>query len=73
MSAHMVKAVCFASSFRLSGERGGVESPNISHALRQDGTATMCGRTGRATVEGEVPADGIDCRRCVKRAEGGAA
>jgi hypothetical protein len=73
-----VVSVCFFSSFRLSGERGGVESPNINHALNPEKTKTLCGRTGWVTEEASEPVDNIACRRCLraieKRAtEGGAA
>jgi hypothetical protein len=63
-----IKVVCFASSFRLSGERGGVESPNISHAVQGD--RTLCGRRDWATDEGAyIPSVGVDCLRCAKRLE----
>lgn len=61
-----VKVVLFNSSFRLSGERGGVESPNISHALRPDGLATFCGRRGWVSEEGEEDAGLVCCLRCMK-------
>lgn len=57
--------VCFAASFRLDGSRGAEETPNISHALRVDGTRTLCGRVGWITTEGDT-GDGIepDCLVC---------
>lgn len=61
--------VCFASSFRLDGSRGGAESPNISHATL-DGERTLCGRTGWQTSEGwhELGPDCNVCRRALVRA-----
>lgn len=58
--------VCFASSFRLSGVRGGVESPNISHATL-DGERTLCGRTGWATSEGWGVPDCLQCARALAK------
>ena len=66
MSDRRVQVVLFASSFRLSGARGGVESPNVSHALRPDRIATLCGRRDWQTEEGDAPADSVDCLRCAK-------
>lgn len=60
--------VCFASSFRLSGERGGVESPNITHATL-DGKRTLCGRTGWETTEGWDESNGPCCLVCRKALE----
>lgn len=61
-----VMVVLFAAAFRLSGERGGIESPNISHALREDGQRTVCGRVGWVTEEGQRTTDTIDCLSCRK-------
>lgn len=62
MSAPARDLVCFASAFRLDGSRGGVESPNITHATL-DGVRTLCGRTGWMTTEGWHES-GPDCMRC---------
>lgn len=64
MGEDKVEAVLFASSFRVSGVRGGAESPNINHALRPDRSATLCGRTGWVTEEGLESVDSICCLRC---------
>ena len=64
--------VLFTAAFRVSGVRGGAESPNITHALREDQSATLCGRTGWCNEEGQGPADDVCCLRCAaiaRRAE----
>jgi hypothetical protein len=61
-----VETVLFESSFRCSGERGGQESMNISHALKPDRSATLCGRRGWCNEEGPQPVDSICCLRCMK-------
>lgn len=62
------RLVCFRSSFRNDGSRGGKETPNISHATI-DGTRTLCGRSGWETNEGPlVSPEGYryepDCQHC---------
>jgi len=54
--------VCFSSAFRQNGSRGGVESPNITHAAL-DGQRTLCGRSGWATSVGWSSGP-PDCLRC---------
>lgn len=49
--------VLFSSAFRYEG------APNITHALRQDGSATFCGRREWATEEGVDHLE-PDCLRC---------
>ncbi len=60
-----MRLVLFTSSFRLSGARGGEESPNIDHL--EDGGRTLCGRAGWVTDEGEAP-EGHEpgCLRCAR-------
>ena len=67
MTELMVEIVLFAASFRVASVRGGPEAPNISHALKPDRSATLCGRTGWATEEGRQPADSVCCLRCMKK------
>lgn len=67
MNMPTIEAVLFRSSFRVSGVRGGAESPNISHALLPDRSATLCGRTGWITEEGPQAIDSICCLRCMKK------
>lgn len=71
MSDEKVEVVLFASSFRLSGSRGGIESANINHALRPDRSATLCGRTGWVTEEGFEPVEHVCCLRCAAAARKG--
>jgi len=63
--ARKVEVVLFASSFRLPGTRGGVESPNILHALRPDRSRTLCGRVGWVTEEGTEDEISVCCLRCM--------
>lgn len=67
------KLVCFASSFRCDGSRGGEETPNSSHAVLDGAEKTLCGRSGWETNEGPLVNDSIegfththepDCLRC---------
>lgn len=60
--------VTFASSFRLSGVRGGQESPNINHGWRDGEQTTLCGLTGwiEETCVKE-PVSHICCLRCRKK------
>lgn len=60
--------VCFASSFRQDGSRGGVETLNVSHAAL--GNRTLCGRREWMTDEGGYEHNvGVDCRVCAKAIE----
>lgn len=62
--------VLFASSFRLSGARGGEESPNIDHALLDGAGRTLCGRTGWMTTEAPLePGHPPACLRCASALE----
>jgi hypothetical protein len=64
--------VCFASSFRCDGSRGGVETPNISHAVLDGSDKTLCGRRGWETDEGPLNQPEYatswepDCLRCAR-------
>jgi hypothetical protein len=70
--------VCFASSFRQDGSRGGVETPNISHAVLDGAERTLCGRSGWETNEGPLSRDDGDgwepdclsCSRALERLRG---
>lgn len=61
--------VLFASSFRLSGARGGVESPNIDHVVLVGADRTVCGRRGWETTEDvydpEMPPGCLRCARAL--------
>lgn len=49
---------------------GGDSCPCINHVTKPDGTATMCGRKGWATIEEPYDPDlGVDCLRCAKALE----
>jgi len=64
-----LRHVLFRSSFRLSGKRGGIESPNISHVADVERGRTLCGRQGWETNEGDYdPSVGVDCLICAKLA-----
>jgi hypothetical protein len=55
------------SSFRRSGSRGGVESPNISHATDERGERTLCGRDARRWTQNDWHQMGPDCLTCRKK------
>jgi hypothetical protein len=62
--------VLFRSSFRLSGARGGVESPNIDHAVLDGADRTVCGRRGWETTEDRLdPSMPPACLRCAAALE----
>lgn len=68
MSTQGMHYVLFRKSFSYEN------APNISHVTKPDGSATMCGRKGWATIEAtiEAPFDpnyGVDCLRCAKAIE----
>lgn len=64
MSAPKGKFVCFRSSFRCDGSRGGEETPNISHAVLDGAERTLCGRANWETNEGKFKGRDADCLRC---------
>ena len=51
----MMRYVCFRNSFAY------VSAPNITHLVKPDGSATLCGRRGWETHEGEYEQG---ARRC---------
>lgn len=56
--------VCFSSSFRQDGSRGGTESPNITHVVLTGSTRTLCGRAYW------FDADCLRCDRTLQRLRG---